>query len=255
MRKHDPKKRAFFLWVLFLAVAVWGRLPCAWAEEYPLSKLFGEANMAYKQNQYDEAVAKYQQIRKQGLESGPLYYNLGNGYLKKGELGRAVLYYERAMQFIPRDSDLRSNYDYALVSLGLSRQEMPGNRMFKGLDRVFEGLSLDGLTGFLSFLYILGLIVFLRKPSRIILFVLMFIFILAAVSLARKIDRLKTGGVIIEKQAEAKFEPSEGGTTFFKLSEGSLVKILESSGEWCKVKRPDNKLGWTRASNIERIED
>jgi tetratricopeptide (TPR) repeat protein len=50
-----------------------------------------------------------------GTDNGKLFYNLGNAYLKNDDLGRALLWYERALKRIPDDPDLRFNYDYALT--------------------------------------------------------------------------------------------------------------------------------------------
>ena len=49
-----------------------------------------------------------------GYVNGHLYYNLGNAYLRSGQLGRAILNYKRAQILIPRDADLNFNLRYAL---------------------------------------------------------------------------------------------------------------------------------------------
>jgi len=76
-----------------------------------LSK-FVSAGMAYKDGRYESAIERYRTILDGGRESGALYYNFGNSYFKKGNLGKAVLNYERAKRFIPRDSDLNFNDTY-----------------------------------------------------------------------------------------------------------------------------------------------
>ena len=73
---------------------------------------FVKANFAYKDGRYPEAIAGYERILAHGYESGPLYYNLANGYFKDGQLGRAILNYERARQLMPRDADLRVNEQF-----------------------------------------------------------------------------------------------------------------------------------------------
>jgi len=73
---------------------------------------FVAAGMAYKEGRYDTAIKRYNTILKGDRVSGPLYYNLGNSYFKKKNIGQAVLNYERAKKFIPRDSDLNFNERY-----------------------------------------------------------------------------------------------------------------------------------------------
>ena len=110
-------------------------------------KLFYQANAAYKESKYDRAIENYEKLIKSGLESPNLYYNLGNSYFKKGEAGKAIVNYERAKRFIPNDSDLKSNYDYAHSSLNLERKPF-GNLFEKLADRLFEGATIKSLNDF-----------------------------------------------------------------------------------------------------------
>jgi len=74
---------------------------------------FFEANQAYKTERYPEALAGYGKLLDAGYRSGHMYYNLGNAHLRQGELGRAILAYERARILMPRDADLLFNLRYA----------------------------------------------------------------------------------------------------------------------------------------------
>jgi tetratricopeptide (TPR) repeat protein len=60
------------------------------------SALFIRANGLYGDGKYAEATAAYEQILAQGIESGAVQYNLGNAYLKAGDVGHAVLAGARA---------------------------------------------------------------------------------------------------------------------------------------------------------------
>ncbi len=74
---------------------------------------FFEANRAYKSDQYREAAEGYLNLVEKGFKSGHLYYNLGNAYFRLGDLGKAILYYEKARLLIPRNDDLRFNLSHA----------------------------------------------------------------------------------------------------------------------------------------------
>ncbi|MEX1326087.1 MAG: tetratricopeptide repeat protein, partial [Desulfobacterales bacterium] len=67
---------------------------------------FFEANRAYKNDQFQEAVDGYLKLTENGIENGHLYYNLGNAYYRLGDLGKAILFFERARLLLPRDDDL-----------------------------------------------------------------------------------------------------------------------------------------------------
>ena len=58
---------------------------------------------------------------------------------------------------------------------------------------------------------------------------------------------------IIISSTEAKYEPREESTTYFSLTEGIKVKILEKTSDWCKVERLDGKTGWVKKQVLENI--
>ena len=83
-------------------------------------ELFREANdVAIKDPQqarelYSKAALRLERIvREGGVENGKLYYNIGNAYFRMNDLGRAILNYRRAQQYIPNDANLQQNLDYA----------------------------------------------------------------------------------------------------------------------------------------------
>jgi len=213
--------------------------------------VFYQANIYYQEGKYDEAIKDYERLIGRGLESGNLYYNLGNSYFKKGELGLAVLNYEKAKGFIPNDGDLKSNYNYVLQVLNLE-PELFGNWFDKMVYVLFQGTTIDSLTILLSFIYVV-LIVFLilslffnrlKRFSGLVVCILAALFILSAYALNRKINYLNKTAVVISNEADVKFEPLENATTYFKLSKGSRVEVVEKVEGWYKVRRFDNKLGW-----------
>jgi tetratricopeptide (TPR) repeat protein len=248
----------FVIGGLFLCAAVLAEKP----DMTTAHQLFYEANSAYKQARYAEAVEDYERLIESGLESGNLYYNLGNSYFKKGELGKAVLNYERAMVFIPNDSDLRFNYEYTLSLLDL-RPQVFGNWFTRIVNRMFRVVGIDLLTVMLSVIYIIAILLCIlelfvrgfRRFSRPAVLILIILLVFSALALHNKIAYLKTGAVVIIKEADVKFEPSRSATTYFKLAEGSSVEIIEKRGQWCKIKRLDAKTGWVDKAGLGTIAD
>ncbi|MCX5696425.1 MAG: tetratricopeptide repeat protein [Candidatus Omnitrophica bacterium] len=249
--------------VLSAAVLVFccgGAVSCAQPGFNPEDS-FSEANSLYRHNQYDAALAEYEKILDNGFLSGNIYYNLGNCYFKKGELGRAILNYERAKSFIPGDSDLRSNYEYARSSLNLGPDVLPGSWFIRTLDKAFAGMNINVLALAVSLIYLLILVltalrVLLDRKIRFyktIIVGIALVFVVSAAALYRKIEFLDHGAVVIAKEIEAKFEPLEKATAYFTLPEGTKVMVVDSSGNWLKVKRSDNKVGWVDRAGISLI--
>ena len=48
-----------------------------------------------------------------GIQNGSLYTDLGNAYLQSGELGHAIVNYERALQFEPSNRQVAINLQFA----------------------------------------------------------------------------------------------------------------------------------------------
>lgn len=215
---------------------------------------FNRANVYYERPNYDEAIKQYSSILESGLESGNLYYNLGNCFFKKGELGKSLLNYEKARRLIPLDKDLESNYEYAcsLIKGGAitSKKSLP----LRVSNYFFERFTVDGLTILLSLLYILilvGILISLffrpfKKHALIISVFMGLFFILGFVGLTRKIALLNKEAIVVTEQTDAKFEPMDKATTYFALYEGSKVEIISSKNNWHKVRRQDNKSGWVQ---------
>ncbi len=221
---------------------------------------FVSAGLAYRDGRYEEAIRKYEEILQNGRESGALYYNLGNSYFKEGNLGRAVLNYERARRLIPRDSDLNFNYRYAI--------SQSGQNIAEGTMSFLEGL-IDHYIQFYTRAEMLGIIMFLslliglahllslylkwsvRLPKGII-GVLTAIWILYGFGFIIKIQAERNLAVVVEK-TEGRFEPREDATVHFSLNEGAKIKILKIEGGWSKIKRPDGKIAWIPQKVLESI--
>ncbi len=59
------------------------------------------------------AAGKYQVLADSGIRNGKLYANLGNAYLQSGELGHAIVNYERALRFEPGNRQVATNLQFA----------------------------------------------------------------------------------------------------------------------------------------------
>ena len=108
MRRLSP---IYLLAPVFLALMICGRSLAQ--ETIQPNTIFFEANRFYKSEQYPQAIEAYEELAAAGILSGHLFYNLGNAYIKTGSIGKAILNYERALQRLPRDADVKSNLEYA----------------------------------------------------------------------------------------------------------------------------------------------
>jgi tetratricopeptide (TPR) repeat protein len=74
---------------------------------------FGNANRAYVEGRFDEAIKRYEALVSAGVVHEDLFYNLGNAYFRSGKIGAAIFNYERALRIDPSMTDARYNMEVA----------------------------------------------------------------------------------------------------------------------------------------------
>jgi len=249
-------KILYFILLFFL-------LPQASTDEVEF--LFQKGNEFYETGQLNEALEQYEKIIAGGHESGALYYNLGNVYFKLGEIGKSVLYYERAKKLLPRDKDVDFNIDIANFYVVDKIAEPNQFFLFKIIADFKNYFSIDTLSWISLTFYMLTMILFIiriffrhrtiRQISNVLLAPSIVILAVFSVTLlSRLYDQSSISeGVIMEQKIEVLSSPAEDATELFSLHEGVKVKIEDSSGEWFKISLADGKVGWIDKSFIEKI--
>lgn len=224
---------------------------------------FKEASSLYAESQFKDAVKLYEGILKHGYESAPLYYNLGNAYLKLGLLGNAILYYERAKRLMPYDSDLKSNLNYAN---SLRRQPaMESSRLWlsRKIDTFLSAFTIDGLTLALAAIYLmvillLSLILFKKSMRKfvfksVVIFGLIFMLVLTLLTInIYRIEHVRSA-IILTNETDARFEPLTATAVHFRLYAGSKIVMLKVRDQWSQIKREDGKIGWIESSTYDII--
>ena len=96
---------------------------------------------------------------------------------------------------------------------------------------------------------------FLKWPKQKVILVICILSVLAIFHLSVCIVKLEEVGkkAVMIEETNAKYEPSEKATNYFKLPEGEVVWVLKKEYGWYKVKRSDNKTGWVKSQAIGTI--
>ena len=224
-----------------------------------------QADSAYMQGNYQQAVQLYDSLLQQGV-STELYYNMGNCYYRLDDMTHAVLYYERALSLSPGDGDVRFNLQMARSKT--IDKIVPESEMFfvTWYRSAVSMASADGwgrmavifflLTAVLALLYLFANRMWLRKTGFFGALVMLLCFVLCNVfAYSQKKDlENRRGAIIVESAVNVKSTPAQDGTDLFILHEGTKVRIIDNTmREWKEIRVSDGKRGWVETKQIEVI--
>ena len=231
-----------------------------------VDSLWNAANAAYAEERWEDAVNDYTAIADASMESAALWCNMGSAWYKSGNLGKAILCYERALKLDPSYADARYNLEL-LNAMKLDRIEsVPELILTTWTKRL--GILLDSnawAVCFLVFLtlalamvllFVLGSSVVQRRAGFFTGVVLLFFaFASLGFSMWQKNSYMKADDAIVLKPVSSvKSSPSgDSAKDLFVLHEGTKVEIIDSVGGWSNIELADGRQGWIPSSDIETI--
>lgn len=234
-------------------------------QAYPDS-LWNAGVQAYTDGDYATALSNWEEVRSAGLTSPELMYNLGNAYFKTGELGKAVLWYQRTLKDNPSDADAKYNLEYAqaltqdridtvpeffLETWGRNACHMLPSNTWAVLSLVFLALTLA-----MVLLFLLGSTSGRRRLgffAGIVAFLVTFVCWDFAGWQARD-ARDQSYAIVMKPVSSVGSSPSaESAKNLFILHEGTRVKILDNVSGFSLVEIADGRQGWIASKDIEVI--
>ena len=249
-------------WVINLLFITFCSFTCFASTENDIE--FVSANVLYNNAQYDSSLRKYDQLIKEGVFSFELYFNAGNAAYQLREIGKSILYYEKAKKLNPSNKDVIHN----LTLLNkLILDKTPSEIKSKAYDRIMSTLSRSpnywswsaiflSLTSMACFIlyklshskrnqkigFILGSFSLLLSVFVLILAVVQFNFI-----------NTMSNGIILSPSVTLKIAPNSSAESAFILHEGSKVELKSTSENWCEVIYSDGKIGWLNCEDLGLI--
>lgn len=227
--------------------------------------LWSRANDSYAAGEYAAALADYEAILNDGKHSSALYYNLANTYFKLEQLGRAILYYNRALRLSPADEDIRHNLEYAEQMTKDSIEKIPEFVLTTWVRAIRGALSSTAWTVVSLVMLTLSLamaLVFLlsqrmvwRKAGFYVMTLAAVLFVVTTLfAIGERRDIVNSREAIIMNSAVSiKSSPDRAATELFVLHEGTKVFVGEALGGWAEVRISDGRKGWIEESRIEKI--
>ena len=235
------------------------------AVEFDNMTLWEKGNQSYIDGDYAAAATAYQAIENRGYSSARLYYNMGNAYYKQGQIGRAILYYNRALVILPSMDDARHNLEIAEAQTKDNIAVVPEfflNRYMRTLRSAIScsawsvmSVAFFGVMLLFLLLFLLGSRIKVRKAgfygavASLLMFVVVTIFGVSARNSI--IDR--PGAIVMSSAISVKSSPDRAATDLFVLHEGTKVEVSSEVDGWSEITIADGKKGWTESAHLERI--
>jgi tetratricopeptide (TPR) repeat protein len=223
--------------------------------------LFFRANGLYGTERYADAAATYEQVLAAGVESGAVHFNLGNARYKTGDVGGAVVAYERAARLMPGDPDLDAN-------LALARERahdvVPESLATRVAFPLAERASTDTLAvaaaaaWWLVWLLLAAaaLVPRLARAARPLAVAVALAGAVAAASGAHRwwtLEHPTIAVVVAHDDATARSEPTPTATALFVAKPGTVVRVDRTREAWSQVEVRDGRRGWIETAALTTL--
>lgn len=227
--------------------------------------LWNEGNKAYREGNYEKAIEEYRAILDRGEFSEELYYNLANAYFKSEKLGKAILYYNKALRIDPSSEDTLHNLALCEAQTKDKISVVPEfflNSWMRSMRNAMSctawsvlSLAMFALLLAFALLFLLAASVKVRKAGffgalcAVLLFVTTTLFAVSSRSDILSHDE----AIVMGSAISVKSSPDNSATDLFVLHEGTKVRIVAEMDEWAELVIADGKKGWTEKKNVESI--
>jgi hypothetical protein len=246
-----------------LLVAVFIAGPAAGAQSP--DSAFARATELYRAGAFSDAAKTLESIVAQGVASGEVYYNLGNAYYRDGNVGRAILAFERAARLLPSDNDVAHNLRLARLKAVDRIDPVPEFFLMDWLRAISEVLPPSAARALFLFFWaaVFGSLValYLGRTAAVVRSARIAFFV--AVPLAVLLGGLWTAqftalneertGVILTPTVTARSSPDANAVDAFVIHEGLKVEIGVTVDGWTRITLADGKVGWVREGDVEEI--
>ena len=202
---------------------------------------------------FKNAADQYEKLIQSGYLNGQIYYNLANSHYRQGNAGKAMLYYNKALKLMPRNSELKEN-------IKLVNSEFEDKSLTKKAPGVLKAVffwyflfNLNETTAFALSFYIVFMIcmlvfIFLRYEwIKKLCAWFGAAMIVTGITLGIKIytEQVNLKGIVVSKECNVRYGPGEEYEPKFLIHEGAQFLVEDENDKWYKVyvyvdvKQPD----------------
>lgn len=224
---------------------------------------FERANAAYADDRFAEALAEYEAIDAAGFGSAQVLANAGNAAFLAEDVGRAVLFYMRALRIDPSNEVARENLRRIQPKTNVAGDEASFGAVlaswFAGTPPVFWYVL-----GEVAFVLLVGAIImagraeprtearsaWLSRAAGAALATVLLVMLVAAHDAARTVD----GDGVVMATSVSRSGPGEKYFQQIELPPGTVVAFKSApSGGWVEFRLADGTTGFLLSQSVSAI--
>lgn len=249
-------RKLLFIIQLFISL-------CVTAQENT-DEIFHKANKHYANEQYNKALSDYKSLLEEGVASSELYYNIGNAQYKMGNIGKAILYYEKAKLLDPNNKSITTNLNIAREKVDSDILEIPDFlplRLWRGMAKTLSPGIWILVQVFMGGVLLYGIFLFYNRSDKslklksigiAVIGLLLLIVSYAAGKTAHNLLHLHDKGIVIGATTMYS-APDSRSEEIEPLADGVKVNIIDNIDDWYQIELMNKNSGWTEMKTVERI--
>jgi len=226
--------------------------------------VFLEGNAHYEEGRYAAAAAAYRSLLRYQIRDPVLEFNLANTEFRLGNLGRAILHYERARRLDPTDREIGANLEFARSfrydQVEPERQVAIVRWTHALQDRLGPDRQAWALVAVVWLIAALQAWCFSRPRGWTathgwLLGALLLVLAVSSASWYATLHRLegRRRAVVLEQVVEVLAGPGTNNPTLFTVHEGLGLWIRGERDEWLQVSVPNGLNGWIAKEAVGEV--
>lgn len=239
-------------------------------------KLMSQKKLKSSIELFKESSDKYEELIDSNYINGQIYYNLANAYYRQGKPGKAVLFYNKSLKLMPRNSELKEN-------LNLVKSEFEDKESRNKIPSILKSIffwyflfnlnesTIFALSFFILFMICVTIFIFKRLQwikSLCIGFGIALIVTSLSFFVKFYSEEVSIKGFVINNECDVKYGPGDEYETKFIIHEGAKFLVKEDLENWYKVyvyvevklnesddetESKEYKIGWVTKENVGLI--
>ncbi|MBW8034897.1 MAG: tetratricopeptide repeat protein [Planctomycetes bacterium] len=225
----------------------------------------GSAPAEEAEKYYGEAILHFERIVNEGgIKNAKLYYNVGNAYLLKGDVGRAIVNYRRSERLDGSNREVKKNLAFArsrrldAVELG-ERRRVLKTLFFWHYDFSMRGRFAAVCFSFGGLMAVFTMMLWFGRKTWFNVFAVVFAVVFLcfgfSVGVENYVGSHQVCGVVVASEVVSRQGDGMNYPASFKdpLHSGTEFEVIRQQSGWLNIELSDGSEGWVPETSAEII--